>query len=330
MIAKGKAVAHGKQVLEYIFREAKLNFIVGTNNLGGQTPEAIEGEMREITQFNSRCKNRFLRFEIGIAPDDEQKLSRSELRKIVNTFSNKMGLDKHQWIAVTHKDTDNLHIHLVANRIGMDGSVYQTDFVSNRAARAAEEISRAMSLTIAKEVRAKRVYKDRHSSKSREAKKQGIQKIAYMLLKAEIDKGQLGKQVFVSFMKSLNEQGITEEVMRNKQGKAYGFRFHYEGETFKASEIGREFGYRSLFRQFGLEELVPQKGQTVVPILKDNPQILRVTLENVFEAVEEITSDISVSDLLDTPTQSVDYKEMTFQKKMKRIHQKQQRKGRRR
>ena len=35
------------------------------------------------------------------------------------------------------------------------------------------------------------------------------------------------------------------------------FIFLYEGETFKASEIGREFGYRSLFRQFGPEDLKP-------------------------------------------------------------------------
>lgn len=54
--------------------------------------------------------------------------------------------------------------------------------------------------------------------------------------------------------------------MRNKQVKAYGFRFLYEGETFKESEIGREFGYRSLFRQFGLEDVKPQIGKTVVPI----------------------------------------------------------------
>src|SRR3712207_6743026 len=38
--------------------------------------------------------------------------------------------------------------------------------------------------------------------------------------------------------------------MRNRQGKVYGLKFSYEGQSFKASEIGREFGYHSLQRNF--------------------------------------------------------------------------------
>ena len=69
-----------------------------------------------------------------------------------------MGLNNHQWVAVTHKDTDNRHIHIIANRISLYGEVYDTTFVSNRAARVAEEISREKGLTIAKEVKAKRKH----------------------------------------------------------------------------------------------------------------------------------------------------------------------------
>ena len=37
-----------------------------------------------------------------------------------------------------------MHIHLIANRISIDGSVYDTTFLGNRSARIAEEISRKM------------------------------------------------------------------------------------------------------------------------------------------------------------------------------------------
>ena len=40
------------------------------------------------------------------------------------------------------------------------------------------------------------------------------------------------------------------EPAKNKQGKTDGIRFTYEGQTFKASEIGREFGFRSLAGNF--------------------------------------------------------------------------------
>ena len=38
--------------------------------------------------------------------------------------------------------------------------------------------------------------------------------------------------------------------MKNKQNKVYGLKFSYGEHTFKASEIGREFGYRSLQKNF--------------------------------------------------------------------------------
>lgn len=100
-----------------------------------------------VSDYNSRCRNKFLRIEIGIAPQDEKKLPVSELMWIAHLFAKRMGLDNHQWVAVTHKDTDNRHIHIIANRISLyGGEVYDTTFVSNRAARVAEEISREKRL----------------------------------------------------------------------------------------------------------------------------------------------------------------------------------------
>ena len=46
-----------------------------------------------------------------------------------------MGLADHQWVAVTHKDTDNMHIHIIANRISLYGNVYDTTFVSSEGRR---------------------------------------------------------------------------------------------------------------------------------------------------------------------------------------------------
>ena len=67
--------------------------------------------MKVVSDYNSRCRNKFLRIEIGIAPQDEKKLPVSELMRIAHLFAKQMGLDNHQWVAVTHKDTDNRHIH---------------------------------------------------------------------------------------------------------------------------------------------------------------------------------------------------------------------------
>ena len=247
MIGKCKAIAHGSTALDYIFREGKLGYRLAFHNLCSREPKAIYEEMKVVSDYNSRCRNKFLRIEIGIAPQDEKKLPVSELMRIAHLFAKRMGLDNHQWVAVTHKDTDNRHIHIIANRISLYGEVYDTTFVSNRAARVAEEISREKNLTIAKEVKAERKYQKEKVSQTREQTKKEVQHICYALLDKYKGTGITGHSMFLY---ELNKNNIAIERMKNKQGMVYGLKFSYCGQTFKASEIGREFGYHSLQKNF--------------------------------------------------------------------------------
>ena len=247
MIGKCKAIAHGSTALDYIFREGKLGNRLAFHNLCSRESKAIYEEMKLVSDYNTRCKNKFLRIEIGIAPQDEKKLSVSELAQIAHLFAKKMGLDNHQWVAVTHKDTDNRHIHIIANRISLYGEVYDTTFVSNRAARVAEDISREKGLTIAKEVKAERKHQKAKVNPTREEAKKELQGICYTLLDKYKGTGITG---YSMFLYELNKNGITIECMKNKQDKVYGLKISYAGQSFKASEIGREFGYQSLQRNF--------------------------------------------------------------------------------
>ena len=247
MIGKCKAIAHGGTALDYIFREGKLGSRLAFHNLCSREPKTVYEEMKVVSDYNSRCRNKFLRIEIGIAPQDEKKLPVSELMRIAHLFAKQIGLDNHQWVAITHKDTDNRHIHMIANRISLYGEVYDTTFISNRAAKVAEEISREKGLTIAKEVKAKKKHQKTKASPTREQTKQQIQKTCYTLLEKYKGTGITGHSMFLY---ELNKKGITIERMKNKQGKVYGLRFSYTGQSFKASEIGREFGYRSLQKNF--------------------------------------------------------------------------------
>ena len=222
MIGKCKAIAHGSTALDYIFREGKLGYRLAFHNLCSREPKAIYEEMKVVSDYNSRCRNKFLRIEIGIAPQDEKKLSVSELMWITHLFAKQMGLDNHQWVAVTHKDTDNRHIHIIANRISLYGEVYDTTFVSNRAARVAEEISREKHLTIAKEVKAKKQHQEPKASPIREQTKQQVQQICYALLDKYKGMGITGHSMFLY---ELNKNGIAIERMKNKQGKVYGSKF---------------------------------------------------------------------------------------------------------
>jgi uncharacterized protein YnzC (UPF0291/DUF896 family) len=183
-----------------------------------------------------------MRYEIGIAPQDIDKLKPEDMSKIARTFANKMGLQNHQWIACTHKDTGKPHIHLIANRIGVDSKVFDTTFMSNRSAKIAEEISREMGLTIANDVRKQKQHREAYTDPARQQVKEKLQQIAYFELR--------NNKTLEGFLYGLERKGIGIETAKNKQGKTYGIRFSYEGQTFKASEIGREFGFHSIAKNF--------------------------------------------------------------------------------
>ena len=292
MIAKCKAIAHGGNALEYVFREGKLGRILALHNLCGETPKEIHEEMKLIGDYNGRCKNKFLRIEIGIAPQDEPKMTAQALSRLASLFAKQMNLDDHQWVAVTHKDTDNLHIHIIANRISLGGQVYDTTFVSNRAARVAEELSRKHGLTIANEVHSARPHRKAQADPARERTKQQVQSICYALLEKHKGKGLSGHSMFLY---ELYRSGVTIERMKNKQGKVYGLKFTYGGHSFKASEIGREFGFRTLPKQFETGNAQKSIIQSFMISTKDSTPIAQVAGAAVDVALDTVGSLLSVT-----------------------------------
>ena len=356
MIGKCKAIAHGSTALDYIFREGKLGSRLAFHNLCSREPKTIYEEMKVVSDFNTRCRNKFLRIEIGIAPQDEKKLPISELMRIAHLFAKQMGLDNHQWVAVTHKDTDNRHIHIIVNRISLYGEVYDTTFVSNRAARVAEEISRSKGLTIAKEVKAERKYQKAKANPTREQTKKEVQQICYALLDKYKGSGISGHAMFLY---ELNKNNITIERMKNKQGKVYGLKFSFGGQSFKASEIGREFGYRSLQKNFEIAnkaetketimkahtmaygtanktqsdtgyQLVPPSRSYVPPANANGSPSIAQAVGNVastaLNAAEEIIS--GAGGLIYPQTHGDDYAEMAWQHKLRNQAKKKKKRGR--
>ena len=351
MIGKCKAIAHGSMALNYIFREGKLGSRLAFHNLCSRDPKTIYEEMKVVSDYNSRCRNKFLRIEIGIAPQDERKLPVSELMRIAHLFAKRIGLDNHQWVAVTHKDTDNRHIHIIANRISLYGEVYDTTFVSNKAAKVAEEISRSKGLTIAKEVRAERKHQKAKTNPTREQTKQQIQKICYALLEKYKGTGITGHSMFLY---ELNKNGIIIERMKNKQGNVYGLKFSYAGQSFKASEIGREFGYHSLQKNFKVtnkeesrkphltvqepieKKEQPDTGYQLVPPSRssisrenDTPQVqnpIGAVADAIVSAADELMEGLG--DLITPSAQGNDYAEAAWQRKLRNQANRKKKRGR--
>ena len=249
-------------------------------------------------------------------------------------FAKRIGLDNRQWVAVTHKDTDNRHIHIIANRISLYGEVYDTTFVSNRAARVAE-----------------RKYQKTKANSTREQTKHQVQNVCYALLDKYKGTGITGHSMFLY---ELNKNGIAIERMKNKQVKVYGLRFSYAGQSFKASEIGREFGYCSLQKNFEetnkkeqkkphqtIQEPIekkeqPDTGYQLVPpsrssISRDNdtPQVqnpIGAVADTIVSAADELMEGLG--DLITPSTQGNDLTEAAWQRKLRNQANRKKKRGR--
>ncbi|MBD9134686.1 MAG: hypothetical protein EGP73_07475 [Alistipes indistinctus] len=96
MIAKAKAVAHGGNLIRYAMKERKMDRMIAGNLVSALTPQEIYGEFERVNRVNARCENKYLRFEIGIAPQDEPKMTPEVLHDIVCRFAQRMNLKDHQ------------------------------------------------------------------------------------------------------------------------------------------------------------------------------------------------------------------------------------------
>ena len=352
MIGMCKAIAHGSTALDYIFREGKLGKTLLFHNLCGTTPKEIYEEMKMVNDYNTRCRNKILRIEIGFAPKDEPRLNLTSVRNLASNFAGRMGLADHQLVAVTHKDTDNMYIHIIAKCISLYGNVYDTTFVSNKAARVAEELSRKYGLTIAKEVKVERQHQKAKANPTREQTKKEVQQICYALLDKYKSGGISGHSMFLY---ELNKNNIIIERMKNKQGKVYGLKFSYCGQTFKASEIGREFGYRSLQKNFEptnktepknthqtVQETTEKKGQPdtgyqLVPksrsyiprASEETPQIAQAIgtmADAAISAVDEVVEGLG--DLITPSAHGDDYAEAAWQHRLRNQANRKKKRGR--
>ena len=156
------------------------------------------------------------------------------------------------------------------------------------------------------------------------------------------------------FLYELNKNGIAIERMKNKQGNVYGLKFSYAGQSFKASEIGREFGYHSLQKNFEttnkeeqkkphqtIQEPIekkeqPDTGYQLVPPSRssisrenDTSQVqnpIGAVADTIVGAADELMKGLG--DLITPSTQSDDYAEAVWQRRLRYQANRKKKRGR--
>ena len=127
----------------------------------------------------------------------------------------------------------------------------------------------------------------------------------------------------------LYRSGVTIDRMKNKQGKVYGLKFIYDGHSFKASEIGREFGFRTLPKQFETGNAQKSIIQSFMIPTKDSSLIAQVAGAAVDVALDTAGSLLSETGEVTTlQTHGTDYAEISWQRRLRNQAEKKKRRGR--
>ena len=163
MVAKAAAVTHGSVTVRYS-TEKDLSEIVKVNclpeNLSASAiwsrMKLLQEQFREKLNRTKHLKCTSLRIEVSPAREETVGWTLEEWRELADDFvrefdavdysgrtgresSKSTNLKNTQYVAMLHHDSDSgiLHLHIIANRIDMDGNVIDSHYVSERAKQAA-------------------------------------------------------------------------------------------------------------------------------------------------------------------------------------------------
>ena len=224
MIGKGKSISHGGKTIDYALKREE-GYVLDRNYVIGDTGKEVKSEFSLVYDKGSKVQNREISFVISPEPSDGAGLSDEKLREISQEFMSNMGLSEHQYISIVHEDKAHKHLHIVCNRVNLEGSCYNDSFIGKKAQLQADLVAQSHGLVRAREV--ERMKKERLKSVKKELRN---------VFRAVLSKK---PQSFEDYTRLMVKNGVKILPSINKQGKMQGYRLEFKGENLKASSVGK-------------------------------------------------------------------------------------------
>lgn len=196
-----------------------------------------------------------LRLPKGETVDEERWV------EIGDAYMQKMGFtEAHPRIYVLHDDYDGQHIHIIASRVGIDGSVFYGQNENLISTRVIAQLEKEFALTITKGVDLDQdghmVMPDVKPLRKGEIEKavRTGEKPTRMILQEAVETALAGKPTTTRFMEKLEAVGIT--VSTTFAGEKFsGFSFGCNGVHFSASDLGDTYKFSRLKRRLNHDEI---------------------------------------------------------------------------
>lgn len=244
-----KAGRSFKNRVDYILKDDH-SFICSNMSADKTNVSELTDEFKTVSGFRQDIKKPVFHAFLSL-PKDE-KLTDEKWQEIAKDYLKEMNIDidKHQYICVRHKDTDQDHIHIVANRIGLDGSVWLGQHSAFNTIAACERLEVKHGLTITKGLQGQKSEVSAPIKNEIEQALRTGEKPARIVLQNALQGAMVGKPDLETFIDRLQAVGIESAFnvasTGNVAGVSFGIKNNEKNIFFKGSSLGKKFSWNTI------------------------------------------------------------------------------------
>jgi hypothetical protein len=178
-----------------------------------------------------------------------EKLSQEKWGEVADAFMAKMGFSEcHPYTAIRHRDTEFDHVHIIASRVGLDGSLWHGQWEAHEAIKISQELEKEFGLVQTEGYKGKKDRKTLTAKEINMAVRQGKEP-PKQRLQNMIDEVITIKPTIVDLAKILENEGVEVQVKLYETGTVSGISFSLEGIKFKGSSLGKAYSWSGLMKR---------------------------------------------------------------------------------
>ncbi|OKZ27216.1 MAG: hypothetical protein BHV84_04915 [Prevotella sp. AG:487_50_53] len=244
MIAKARSISHGSAMTNYATKHNRADMVLTRNFGEGLTPLAMWGAMETIhqkyePQFRRKPVTKpTLRMEVSPSLEETKGWTLKdwydyairfldEFKKEVQAKEGKkrgkgkFNLDRAQIFTCLHFDAKSgiPHLHILINRIDLDGNLMNDSFIGDSAVKAAHAINVERGWELPEDIH--------------EAHEKEITEVCYDILRG------MSSYDWDSYKRGLESRGYKVHEQRDKQGVLHGYTVLRGNSRFKSSTLGK-------------------------------------------------------------------------------------------
>ncbi|EFX6283554.1 TPA: relaxase/mobilization nuclease domain-containing protein [Enterobacter hormaechei subsp. xiangfangensis] len=245
---KGNVGKHGKSFknrVKYILKDDH-DFICSNMSADKNNVSDLTDEFKAVGKFRTDIKKPV--FHAFLSLPDTEHLTAEKWEEIAKDYLKEINIDieKHQYICVRHNDNGKDHIHIVANRVGVDGSVWHGQHSAFNTIAACERLEKKHGLTITQGLKGQKSDVSAPTKNEIEQALRKGEKPARIVLQNALQAAMLGKPDLQTFIDRMQAVGIEPQFNVASTGNVAGVSFSVNDMAFKGSSLGKKFSWNTI------------------------------------------------------------------------------------